>query len=59
VRSRLAALGHTDPNLDEALGGWAGIENLEERMVTGSIDPRCWPAPEAVGALLSDLRDCR
>jgi uncharacterized Ntn-hydrolase superfamily protein len=39
VRTRLAALGHTAPGLDEALAGWAGIENLEERMVAGSIDP--------------------
>jgi uncharacterized Ntn-hydrolase superfamily protein len=43
VRSRLAALGHTGPDtaagLDTALADWAGIANLEERMVTGRIDP--------------------
>jgi uncharacterized Ntn-hydrolase superfamily protein len=39
VRTRLAALGHTAPGLDQALADWAGIENLEERMVAGSIDP--------------------
>lgn len=26
-------------NVDEALAGWAGVENLEERMVLGKIDP--------------------
>jgi uncharacterized Ntn-hydrolase superfamily protein len=43
VRSRLAALGHTgEPTpagLDAALASWAGIENLEERVVAGHIDP--------------------
>jgi uncharacterized Ntn-hydrolase superfamily protein len=43
VRTRLAALGHAAEGpgqaLDEALASWAGIENLEERMVPGSIDP--------------------
>jgi len=43
VRARLAALGHpaddTAAGLDAALGDWAGIANLEERMVTGRIDP--------------------
>src|SRR5262245_59361801 len=42
VRERLAKVGHpsalTD-GLDAALADWAGIENLEERMVAGSIDP--------------------
>jgi uncharacterized Ntn-hydrolase superfamily protein len=33
VRDRLAALGHGD------LAGWAGVENLEERLVDGAIDP--------------------
>jgi len=33
VTGRLAALGHTD------LTGWAGVENLEERLVDGAIDP--------------------
>jgi uncharacterized Ntn-hydrolase superfamily protein len=39
VRSRLASLGHNAPELDTALADWAGIENLEERMVIGQIDP--------------------
>ena len=38
VRRRLAALGHTEFDLGTALEGWAGIENLEERMVPGRID---------------------
>ena len=43
VRRRLAALGHqngpTPEGLDAALADWAGIENLEERVVAGRIDP--------------------
>lgn len=39
VRSLLAAAGHADLDLDEALSAWAGIENLEERLVPGAIDP--------------------
>jgi uncharacterized Ntn-hydrolase superfamily protein len=43
VRERLAALGHTGPageaGLDAALADWAGIENYEERLVPGRIDP--------------------
>jgi uncharacterized Ntn-hydrolase superfamily protein len=40
VRERLAARGHTDEaGLDAALADWAGIENLEERIVAGKIDP--------------------
>jgi uncharacterized Ntn-hydrolase superfamily protein len=43
VRTRLAALGHTagptSTSLDAALAEWAGIENLEERVVAGRIDP--------------------
>jgi len=43
VRERLAAAGHpagpTLAELDEALASWAGIENLEERVVAGAIDP--------------------
>jgi hypothetical protein len=36
VRSLLAA---ETPDLDAALADWAGVENLEERMVPGMIDP--------------------
>jgi uncharacterized Ntn-hydrolase superfamily protein len=43
VRERLAAAGHPagpyPADLDEALASWAGIENLEERIVAGAIDP--------------------
>ena len=39
VRRRLAALGRTEFDVTTALDGWAGIENLEERMVPGRIDP--------------------
>jgi uncharacterized Ntn-hydrolase superfamily protein len=39
VRTRLATTGHAGPDLDEALASWAGIENLEERIVPGAIDP--------------------
>jgi uncharacterized Ntn-hydrolase superfamily protein len=43
VRERLAALGHpagpAPADLDEALASWAGIANLEERIVAGKIDP--------------------
>ncbi|MEV6303055.1 DUF1028 domain-containing protein [Actinoplanes sp. NPDC051861] len=39
VRTRLATAGHTGADLDEELASWAGIENLEERVVPGSIDP--------------------
>jgi uncharacterized Ntn-hydrolase superfamily protein len=39
VRRRLADLGHVDDDLDAALAGWAGIENYEERLVPGRLDP--------------------
>jgi uncharacterized Ntn-hydrolase superfamily protein len=39
VRAKLAALGHGDGDLDTALASWAGVENLEERIVPGRIDP--------------------
>ena len=39
VRGRLVAAGHEGASLDEALASWAGVENLEERMVPGKIDP--------------------
>jgi len=43
VRAALAALGHTgDPGtdgLDAALASWAGVANLEERLLPGAIDP--------------------
>lgn len=43
VRALLDAKGHSGPStpdgLDRALSAWAGIENLEERLVPGKIDP--------------------
>lgn len=43
VRALLAAAGHEAragaDGLDAALAAWAGIENLEERLVPGAIDP--------------------
>jgi uncharacterized Ntn-hydrolase superfamily protein len=43
VRQRLAALGHTGDDspagLDDAMLGWAGMENYEERVVPGLVDP--------------------
>jgi uncharacterized Ntn-hydrolase superfamily protein len=44
VRSLLSRVGHpvaepTSAALDAALADWAGIENLEERIVPGKIDP--------------------
>ena len=38
VRRRLASLGHHQADLDAALNDWAGVENFEERMLTGRID---------------------
>ena len=40
VRTLLGTKGHTQSDLDEALADWAGIENLEERLVAGAIDPQ-------------------
>jgi uncharacterized Ntn-hydrolase superfamily protein len=39
VRERLDRLGHDDADLDKALADWAGIENYEERLLPGRIDP--------------------
>ncbi len=39
VRDRLRGLGHADADLDAALASWAGIENYEERLLPGRIDP--------------------
>jgi uncharacterized Ntn-hydrolase superfamily protein len=44
VRERLAAAGHGAAgdgvaDLDAALASWAGVENLEERLVPGRVDP--------------------
>jgi uncharacterized Ntn-hydrolase superfamily protein len=44
VRDRLARVGHpaaddSPASVDTALASWAGVENLEERIVPGKIDP--------------------
>jgi uncharacterized Ntn-hydrolase superfamily protein len=39
VGRRLAELGYPGPDVDQALASWAGVANLEERMVSGQIDP--------------------
>ena len=39
VRALLTERGFTDDDLDAALAAWAGIENYEERLVPGKIDP--------------------
>ena len=44
VRTRLASLGHSSDDLgsaglDRTLADWAGIENYEERLLPGKIDP--------------------
>jgi uncharacterized Ntn-hydrolase superfamily protein len=39
VRDRLARLGHDGEDLEAALTSWAGIENYEERLFPGKIDP--------------------
>jgi uncharacterized Ntn-hydrolase superfamily protein len=44
VRDRLARVGYpaaddSPESLDAALASWAGVENLEERIVPGKIDP--------------------
>jgi len=39
LRRALDALGYNDPDLEKALDRAAGIENLEERLVPGAVDP--------------------
>lgn len=39
LRRALDALGYGDPDLERALEHAAGVENLEERLVAGAIDP--------------------
>jgi uncharacterized Ntn-hydrolase superfamily protein len=39
VRNRLSQLGFTGDDLDKSLTDWAGIENYEERLLPGAIDP--------------------
>lgn len=39
VAELLAEHGHQGASLDDAPAGWAGVENLEDRLVPGKIDP--------------------
>lgn len=39
LRRALDTLGYDDPNVEKALERAAGIENLEERLVPGAVDP--------------------
>ena len=39
VRLRLAAAGHDKGELDASIASWAGVENLEERLHPGLLDP--------------------
>jgi uncharacterized Ntn-hydrolase superfamily protein len=39
VRAKLAVLGHDGPDVEHSLDEWAGIENYEERLRPGAIDP--------------------
>jgi uncharacterized Ntn-hydrolase superfamily protein len=39
VTARLAQAGHTGATVELALDSWVGVENLEERLVPGRIDP--------------------
>jgi uncharacterized Ntn-hydrolase superfamily protein len=39
VVERLAAAGHRGTSVDAALDSWAGVENFEERLRPGRIDP--------------------
>ncbi len=64
VRTRLAALGHGGPDtadgLDAALTRWAGVENYEERLLAGRIDPEVLAAlREATEATASEHRSER
>ncbi len=39
IRRRLSAAGHSRADLAASLASWAGVENLEERLHPGRIDP--------------------
>ena len=51
VAERLVEAGHVGPDLDESLASWAGIENLEMRIVPGHIDPLVLKHLRSGGAL--------
>jgi uncharacterized Ntn-hydrolase superfamily protein len=51
VSALLVARGHAGADLERSLADWASVENLEERLVPGRIDPLVLAALEApVGA---------
>lgn len=50
LRRALTALGYDDPDLEAALVQVAGIENLEDRLVPGAIDPVVLDYLEQLGA---------
>ncbi|HEY1489109.1 MAG TPA: DUF1028 domain-containing protein [Micromonosporaceae bacterium] len=47
VMAALATLGHTGDDPDAALSSWAGVANLEERLLPGAIDPQVLQALRA------------
>ncbi|MEP6798440.1 MAG: DUF1028 domain-containing protein [Lapillicoccus sp.] len=47
VTRRLAALGHTGPDVDTALESWSGVENYEMLLGPGGIDARVLEALRA------------
>lgn len=49
LRRALDRLGYDDPDLEQALERAAGIENLEERLVPGSVDPVVLEYLESLG----------
>nr|WP_221373802.1 DUF1028 domain-containing protein [Actinoplanes polyasparticus] len=51
VAERLVEAGHVGPDLDDSLASWAGIENLEMRIVPGHIDPLVLKHLRSGGAL--------
>lgn len=49
LRRALDRLGYDDPDLEQALERAAGIENLEERLMPGSVDPVVLEYLESLG----------
>jgi uncharacterized Ntn-hydrolase superfamily protein len=54
LRRALDALGYRDPDLEIALAAAAGVENLEERLVPGAVDPIVLEHLEALVAETDD-----
>jgi len=55
VAGHLRRLGYDGPDLDAALGAWAGVVNLENRVVPGGIDSRVLAELRKAAALRNDL----